>query len=110
MYLGIRQAVPSNALRLHLRGYEISEFDYQYVQQQGEDTFLPKVGQRKAKKDVVRADMKLAEYPGVCGCVHVHVQLFCGASTIHYLFVFRWIPCGLLLLSISVPAATQPAR
>ena len=70
VYLCIKQAVPSHILRLHLRGYEISEFDYQYVQQQGEDTFMPKVGQRKAKKDVVRADMKLVEYPGVCLSLH----------------------------------------
>lgn len=51
-------------LRLHVRGYEISEFDYQYIHQQGEDTYMPKVGQRKAKKDIARADIKLVEYPG----------------------------------------------
>ena len=46
------------------RGLEISEYDYQYVDQATEDRFVSKVGQRTAKKDIVKAEIKLIEYPG----------------------------------------------
>lgn len=58
------EATPCRCLRLQLRGYEICEYDYQYVEVVDEDTYTPRVGQRKAKKDIVRADMKLVESPG----------------------------------------------
>ena len=64
VYLCLHEATPCRSLRLQLRGYEISEYDYQYVEQVDEDTFLPRVSQRKAKKDILRADLKLIEYPG----------------------------------------------
>ena len=51
-------------MRLVFRGVEISEYDYQYVDQATQDQFVSKVGQRTAKKDIVKAEIKLIEYPG----------------------------------------------
>ena len=64
VYLCLHEATPCPSLRLQLRGYEISEYDYQFVEQVDEDTYLPRLSQRKAKKDILRADLKLIEYPG----------------------------------------------
>ena len=64
MYLCIRTPTPSRAVRLVFRGLEISEYDYQYVDQATEDQFVSKIGQRTAKKDIVKAEIKLIEYPG----------------------------------------------
>ncbi len=64
MYVCLPEPTPCTSLRLQIRGYEISEYDYQYVEVTGEDTFMPRLGQRKAKKDIVRADVKLAENQG----------------------------------------------
>lgn len=51
-------------MRLVFRGVEISEYDYQYVDQPTKDQFIAKVGQRSAKKDIVKAEIKLIDYPG----------------------------------------------
>ena len=64
MYLCIRTPTPSRAVRLVFRGLEISEYDYQYVDQAAQDQFVSKIGQRTAKKDIVKAEIKLIEYPG----------------------------------------------
>jgi len=55
---------PCKVLRLQLRGHEISEFDYQYLDQVDEDNYAMKLSQRKAKKNILKADLKLIEYPG----------------------------------------------
>ena len=59
-------SIPSGSqvtcVKLVIRGHEVCEYDYQYVLQQ--DTIKSKLGQRKARKDLLRIEMKLAEYPG----------------------------------------------
>lgn len=52
----------ATALKLVIRGYELCEYDYQYVLQQ--ESLQTKVGQRKARKDLLRVEQKLAEHPG----------------------------------------------
>lgn len=64
VYLYLPEPTPCRYVRLQLRGYEISEYDYQYVEVSDEDSYTARVGQRKAKKDIVRMDMKLVESPG----------------------------------------------
>ena len=61
VYLCVKKKVESKSLKLVLKGYEISEYDYQYIHQHNETTFMPKVSQRTAKKDVVKVEFKLVE-------------------------------------------------
>lgn len=57
----MKKKVESKALRLAFKGYEISEYDYQYVHRQDDSTFIPKISKRTAKKDVVKVEFKLEE-------------------------------------------------
>ncbi len=62
MYVSIPSDSKVTCVKLVIRGHELCEYDYQYVLQQ--DTLKSKLGQRKARKDLLRIEMKLAEYLG----------------------------------------------
>jgi len=51
----------AQTLKLVLRGHELSEFDYQYVLQQDQENFVTKLGRRRARKDILKREIKLAE-------------------------------------------------
>lgn len=67
VYLCIRERVPTKSLRLVIRGYEISEYQYSYLEQlvEGdEDSVAAKTGKRTFKKDIIKAEIKLIDLPG----------------------------------------------
>lgn len=64
LYLRVPGVTAATCLKLVIRGQELCEFDYQYVLQQEGESFQAKVGQRKARKDILRTELKLVEHPG----------------------------------------------
>lgn len=42
-----------------------AEFEYTFVEEEDENTFTPHIGKRVAKKDIIRAEIKLIERPGI---------------------------------------------
>ena len=62
MYVCVPSDCTATSLKFVIRGYELCEYDYQYVLQQ--ESLQTKVGQRKARKDLLRVEQKLAEHPG----------------------------------------------
>lgn len=44
----------------------VGEFSYAYMEQQDENTFVPRIGKRAGKKDIIKAEIKLIEYTGIC--------------------------------------------
>ena len=98
VYVCIRTPTPSRTVRLVFRGVEISEYDYQYVEQAEQDKFVAKVGQRTAKKDIVKAEIKLIEYPG-------------GFSEGHYSYPFQYqLPHNIPGMWSSVHKARWPVQ
>ena len=45
----------------------LGEFEYTYVEQLEDDTIVPKTSKRTSKKDLLKADITLIEYPGKRG-------------------------------------------
>lgn len=62
LYVHVPNECTATSLKLFIRGHELCEYDYQYVLQQ--DTLLTKLGQRKARKDLLRMELKLVDHPG----------------------------------------------
>ena len=58
----IPSACKATCIKLVIRGMELCEYDYQYVLQRDADSFQTKLGQRKARKDLLRIELKLVEY------------------------------------------------
>ena len=63
LYLCVPSGCTATSLKLVIRGHELCEYDYQYVVQQ--DSLQAKLGQRKARKDLLRVEQKLVDYPGL---------------------------------------------
>lgn len=61
LYLCVPSDCKATSLKLVIRGHELCEYDYQYVLQ---DSLQTKLGQRKARKDLLRIELKLVDYPG----------------------------------------------
>ena len=65
LYAYIPSGCKGTCLKLVIRGQELCEYDYQYVMQSDADSFQTKVGQRKARKDLLRTQIKLTEHQGL---------------------------------------------
>ncbi|KAL5474002.1 hypothetical protein EMCRGX_G028572 [Ephydatia muelleri] len=65
VYLRVLEQLQCTFLKLVIRGYEISEYDYTYIEEQEEgEAIVPKTRKRTARKDIVKFESKLIEYPG----------------------------------------------
>lgn len=62
LYIYVPNECKAKSVKLVIRGHELCEYDYQYVLQQ--DSLHTKLGQRKSRKDLLRVELKLVEYPG----------------------------------------------
>ena len=51
-------------IRIDNSSISIGEYSYAYMEQQDEDTYVPRIGKRAGKKDIIKAEIKLIEYPG----------------------------------------------
>lgn len=62
LYIYIPSDCKATCLKLVIRGHELCEYDYQYVLQQ--DSLHTKLGQRKSRRDLLRVELKLVDFPG----------------------------------------------
>ena len=76
LYLRTPRDCTATSLKLVLRGLELSEFDYHYVIEQETDSFQSKLGHRKARKDILRTEVKLVEHPGLTKIITDYMNIY----------------------------------
>eukprot|EP00118_Oscarella_pearsei_P024949 m.307188 g.307188 ORF g.307188 m.307188 type:complete len:359 (+) comp41998_c0_seq1:224-1300(+) len=63
VYLNIVRPIASKGLKLKVKGYEKSEWQYSYTEHNGEE-YVSKKGEMKGKKEFFKVDIRLVDYPG----------------------------------------------
>ncbi len=81
------------------------DFEYTYVEEQEEDLFTAKTGKRSCKKDILRTEIKLIEYPGKAQLLWSYKAL--GSFILLLPLSFPFVQVGFQRVVLHTPSNTS---